>query len=486
MEAPKEIKTLGDLRASGWKDRSVKQELAENLLEKIRRGEELFPGILGYDQTVIPELENAILSGHDLIILGERGQAKSRIIRGLVNFLDEWMPAVEGCEINDNPYHPVCAVCRAKAIELGDRLPIRWIHRSERYGEKLATPDVSMADLIGDIDPIKIAEGRYLSDQSAIHFGLLPRCNRGIFAINELPDLSEKVQVGLFNILEERDIQIKGYKFQLPLDIYIVATANPEDYTNRGKIITPLKDRYSSQVRTHYPKDIETEIAIIEQEAQILLSPEEELRIPKFIKEIIAEITFEARKSPEVNQSSGVSVRMSISNYENIISSARKRALQLGENLVVPRLTDLSAIYPSSRGKIELEYTGEERSETELIEIFIARAIKKVFDRYFQPEEFSRLLQAFERGAIMEVSSEFPSKEYMDLFQHFPELKEFLSSRLKISLTPPELASACELILEGLHLNQKLNRQLIQDKYRYQKSQTMPRKGPDGAGKIYL
>jgi len=485
VERP-DIHTVGELRASGWKDRSIKEELAENLLEKIRKKEELFPGILGYDETVIPELENAILSGHDLIILGERGQAKSRLIRLLVNFLDEWMPAVDGCEINDHPYRPICPVCQAKAIELGERLPIRWIHRSERYGEKLATPDVSIADLIGDIDPIKLAEGRYLSDKTIIHYGLLPRCNRGIFAINELPDLSEKVQVGLFNILEERDVQIKGYKFRLPLDIYIVATANPEDYTNRGKIITPLKDRYASQVRTHYPRDIDTEIAIVEQEARVLLLPKEKLRVPKYIKEIIAEITFEARKSPEVNQASGVSVRMSIANYENIISNARKRALRLAEEFIVPRLTDLCAIYSTSRGKIELEYTGEERDESELIELFIARAIKKVFDRYFQVEEFRHLVEAFDKGAVMEVSSDYPSEEYMDLYQHFPELKDFLMKRLGISLTSGELASACEFILEGLHLNHKLNRQALKTGFRYQRRSSSNKKGPDGAGKIYL
>jgi magnesium chelatase subunit I len=438
---------------------------------------------------VIPDLENAILSGHDLIILGERGQAKSRLIRNLVSLLDEYIPVIEGCEINDNPYNPVCRTCCLRAIELGDRLPVTWLHREQRYGEKLATPDASIADLFGELDPIKVAEGKYLSDERAIHFGLLPRSNRGIFAINELPDLAEKVQVGLFNILEERDVQIKGFKIRLPLDIYIVATANPEDYTHRGRIITPLKDRYSSQVRTHYPDKREGEIAIVEQEHRIHLAPKEKLSVPLYMKEIIASITFEARKSPEINQTSGVSVRMSISNYENIVANARKRALRLHENEIVPRISDLAAVYASSRGRIELEYTGEERTELELIELLIQRAIKNIFDRYFRVSELGSLIDAFEKGAVMEVSADMPSIEYLGLYEHLPVLND-LVSRLKIEKTPAHLASAAEFILEGLHLNRKLNKKAKARGALYQGGMPspLPRRGPGRSGDetIYL
>ena len=461
--------TLGELRASGWHHRSVKEELMENMVAKMTAGETLFPRILGYDETVIPEIENAVLSGHDILILGERGQAKSRLIRTLVLLLDEWMPAVAGCEILDNPFAPVCHDCRIRAVELGDRLPIVWVPREARFGEKLATPDVSVSDLIGDVDPIKVAEGRYLSDERVIHFGLLPRTNRGIFAINELPDLSEKVQVSLFNILEEGDVQVKGFKVRLPLDMLIVATANPEDYTHRGRIITPLKDRYASQVRTHYPAKREIEMAIVEQEAMVRVTSKKKIFVPDYIKEIIIGLTFEARQCPEINQSSGVSVRMSISNFESVVASALKRAIRLDEPEVVPRISDLPAVFASSRGKIEIEYAGEDQTEVEVVDRLLRRSIKSVFDLHFQVENLEPVIQVFNAGAVVEVSADSPASQYREFFQKIPALREQLKN-LGLTDSPAQLASAAEFILEGLHLNQKLNKELRKDKTVYKTS----------------
>ena len=458
--------TLGELRASGWRHRPVKQEMMENMVAKMTAGEKLFPGILGYEETVIPEIENAVLSGHDILILGERGQAKSRLIRTLLELLDEWMPAIAGCEILDNPFAPVCRDCRVRAVELGDRLPIVWVQREDRFGEKLATPDVSVSDLIGDVDPIKVAEGRYLSDERVIHFGLLPRTNRGIFAINELPDLSEKVQVSLFNILEEGDVQVKGFKVRLPLDMLIVATANPEDYTHRGRIITPLKDRYASQVRTHYPFKREIETAIVEQEARIQVEQKRRLLVPVFIKEIITGLTFEARQCPEINQSSGVSVRMSISNFESVLASAQKRAIRLREPEIVPRISDLPAVFASSRGKIEIEYAGEDQTEVEVVERLLRRSVKSIFDQHFRAEELEAVLRIFEAGAVVEVSADSPASQYQEFFKQVPALQESLKI-LSLGDSPAQLASEAEFILEGLHLNQKLNKELRKDKTVY-------------------
>jgi magnesium chelatase subunit I len=362
-----EIRTLGELQTSSYSVVSIKEEMRRNLIRRLQEKETLFPTILGFQDTVVPQIENAILAGHDMILLGERGQAKTRLIRGFIGWLDEYIPIIKGCEINDNPFVPICRRCQLKVIELGNRVEIVWVHRSMRYSEKLATPDVTIADLIGEIDPIKLAEGRHLSDEMAIHFGLIPRINRGIFAINELPDLPEKVQVGLFNIMEERDVQIKGFPVRLPLDVFIVATANPEDYTSRGRIITPLKDRYRAQIRTHYPRDPQIEIQIVEQERRSF-DTSLELSVPPFMKEIIVELTFLARRTSEINQRSGVSVRMSISNYESLISNAEKRALHLGESEVVPRVSDLQALIATTAGKIELEYSGEEKGEGEIIQ----------------------------------------------------------------------------------------------------------------------
>jgi len=449
--------TLMELKQSGWRSKSVKEELENNLVAALQDRRKLFPGIVGYERSVLPAIENAILAGHDMLIVGERGQAKTRIIRALTELLDERIPAIEGCEINDDPFNPICRSCRTRLEKEGDNLPITWIHKSDRYGEKLATPDVSIADLIGEVDPVKVAEGRYLADETTIHFGLIPRTNRGIFAINELPDLAEKVQVGLFNIMEERDVQIKGFKVRLNLDIVIVATANPEDYTGRGRIITPLKDRFASHIRTHYPASIELEAAIVEQEWRRPESDGPPVRVPQFMSEIISSITFEARKSPEINQLSGVSVRMSIANFESVAANARRRAILLAEPYAAPRISDLFAIYAPSRGKIELEYSGETRDESEIVQMLIRRAVLETFNRYFKLDSLKPIRDVFESGAVMEVSALMPSADYLDVFAEVPEMRE-AARRLDCDAGPQELASAAEFVLEGLHLNQILNK----------------------------
>lgn len=457
--------TIGELRSSEYKVLSVKEEMRKNLISKLKRREQIFPNIIGYENSVIPQLENAILAGHDIMFIGERGQAKTRLIRSLISLLDEEVPVVKGSEINDNPYAPASKL-RDMVNSLGNDTEISWIKREDRYGEKLATPDVSIADLIGEVDPIKVAEGRYLSDELTIHFGLIPRSNRGIFAINELPDLVEKVQVGLFNIMEEKDIQIKGYKIRLPLDICIVATANPEDYTNRGRIITPLKDRFQAQIRTHYPATIEDEIKIMTQEARILPRDGYSIKVPKFIKNLIAEITFQARASHEINQRSGVSVRTTIANYETMIANAEKRAINIGEREVAPRITDLPALIPSTAGKIELEYLGEDTSEGNVIDNLIKRAIKNVFDSYFPAHNiFPELLESFEHGYV-EVANTMPSDEYLVGLKEIKGLEKCIN-RLEIDGSSAEIASAIELILEGLHLSNKLNKEIVQGKIIY-------------------
>ncbi len=454
-----EPRTLGELKKSGQPVLTVRQEMRKNLVHCLETGKRILPGILGYDETVIPDIENAILSGHHMVFLGERGQAKSRIIRGLVSLLDERIPIVQGCEINDNPFEPICRACRRRAAEQGEALPIEWIGREQRYGEKLATPDVSIADLIGEIDPIKVAEGRYLADEETIHYGLIPRTNRGIFAINELPDLTEKVQVGLFNLMEEKDVQIKGYKIRLPLDVVIVASANPEDYTSRGRIITPLKDRFDVQIRTHYPQNIQDEVAIMEQESAPMSHRSHAVTVPQFIKEIIGHMTFEARKSNEINQSSGVSVRVTINNYESLISNAEKRALRLRETEVVPRVSDLHALLASTSGKIEMEYVGEDKKEDDLVEKLINRAILKVFDQYFTVSSLQKVVDYFNSGWGVEVSDVMPSQDYLEGIKEIPGLKEALRT-LGPMESPALMASATEFILEGLHLHQKLNKEI--------------------------
>ena len=454
-----EAKTLGDLKKSGTAVLSVREEMRKNLVHCLESGKRILPGIVGYDNTVIPEIENAILSGHHMVFLGERGQAKSRVIRGLTSLLDERIPIVQGCEINDNPFKPICRVCRKKAAELGDALPLEWIDRDLRYGEKLATPDVSIADLVGEIDPIKVAEGRYLADEETIHYGLVPRTNRGIFAINELPDLTEKVQVGLFNLMEEKDVQIKGYKIRLPLDVVIVASANPEDYTSRGRIITPLKDRFDVQIRTHYPKSLDDELVIMEQEAEAVVDRSRKVEVPRFMKEILGHLTFEARKSNDINQSSGVSVRVTINNYETLISNAEKRALKCKETEIVPRVSDLHSVLASTNGKIEMEYVGEDKKEEELVEKLLNRAIVKVFDQYFSLNALHKVVEYFNSGWGVEVSDQMASQDYLEGIKEIPGLKEAIRT-LGIQESPSLMASATEFVLEGLHLHQKLNKEI--------------------------
>jgi magnesium chelatase subunit I len=459
-------KTIKELKKSGFRVLPVREELRKNLIAKMKKGTPLFADIVGYEHTVIPQLENAILSGHDMIFLGERGQAKSRLIRNLASLLDDEIPIVKGCEINDNPLAPICMSCREKAAEHGDALEIEWITPDRRYAEKLATPDVTIADLIGEIDPIKIAEGKYLSDEKAIHFGLIPRVNRGIFSINELPDLAEKVQVGLFNIMQERDVQIKGFSVRLDLDVLIVASANPEDYTNRGRIITPLKDRYSSQIRTHYPVTQEIEAKIVDQERRRFEDDGYAVVMPSFIEEILTQLTFLARQSPEVSQHSGVSVRMSISNTECLLSSAEKRAIRLGEKEAAPRVSDLPAIISLTAGKLELETFSQDGQEDKFIRHLIDEAVKQTFDRHFDIDSLAAVVNAFHEGATVTVSDAIASEECM---RQFSEIKDLPSAAKDFcpKATPAVLASAAEFILEGLYLHRCIHKESVGDGMQY-------------------
>ena len=448
--------TLGALRASGYHVLPVREELRKNLITRLREGGRLFPGIKGFDETVIPQIENAILSGHDIILLGERGQAKSRIIRSLTSLLDEWTPTLEGVEIPENPFAPISEQGRQLVEELGDDTPIAWMHRDDRYAEKLATPDITIADLIGEVDPIKVAEGRYLSDQLTIHFGLIPRTNRGIFAINELPDLAERIQVGLLNILEERDVQIRGHKVRLDLDVFLIATANPEDYTNRGRIITPLKDRYGSQIRTHYPKTIEDELAIVAQESFLAEVEGIAVSVPRFMDEIIAEISRLARRSPDVNQRSGVSVRASITNYEVMRANATRRAIRLRESEAAPRISDLAFIRPTLEGKVEFE-TVEDGREEQIIDRLIQGAVVAVFNRYCSITEMEPLIEAFKAGAVADVGESVSNETYATLVGGIDGLAAAVAE-LAVGDGAAARASAAEFVLEGLHLNKRLNK----------------------------
>ena len=465
MTSARKARTLRELKRSDYKVVGIREELRSNLIRKILAEEELFPGIIGFEGTVIPEIENAILAGQDIILLGERGQAKSRLIRALVSLLDEEIPYIAGCEINDNPFAPICTACREKVAEMGDKLPVQWLPREARYSEKLATPDISVADLIGEVDPIKVAEGRYLSDELAIHFGLIPRTNRGIFSINELPDLAERIQVSLFNLMEEKDIQIKGYRIRLPVDVYLVASANPEDYTNRGRIITPLKDRYGAQIRTHYPKLPEDEIRIMDQEMTSFPDMDAMVVVPQYMKEIIAEITSLARRSGDINQRSGVSVRVSIANYESIISNAYRRSLRHQEERVVPRISDLPALIPSTMGKIELE-TLEDGLEGKVLEDLTKKAVLNIFGHYVDTEELVGVIQGFEEGMVVETGSDRPSSEYVSLLGEIEGFDEPIK-RLGADNTHGLIASAMEFILEGLHLKRRLNKDRVEGRYRY-------------------
>ena len=463
MPRRRKPKTIVKLRKSGYRVVSVKEEVRRNLIKKIEENEQLFPGIVGFEHSVIPQLENAILAGQDIILLGERGQAKSRVIRQMASLLDDEIPVIAGCEINDNPYKPICRQCKDKIARDGDQVAIDWLPRDQRYSEKLSTPDITVADLIGDIDPIKVAEGRYLADELAIHYGLIPRTNRGIFCINELPDLSERIQVSLFNLMEERDIQIRGHRITLPLDVFLVASANPEDYTNRGRIITPLKDRYGAQIRTHYPRSLEHEIEIVEQEYTRFSDTSKQVTVPQYMKELIAEITWLARRDPEINQRSGVSLRVSIANYETLLGNTFKRSLRRNEH-ASPRISDLPAIVASTTGKIELESV-EEGRESKLVEDLIKRAVLNTFGRYFDVTEFDGLVSKFKGGLVVETGTNGPSADYADKLP-LMELSDTLR-RLDSSKGPAGAASAIEFVLEGLHLNRRLNREQVDGGYIY-------------------
>jgi magnesium chelatase subunit I len=436
----------------------VAEEMRRNTMARIAAGESLVPGVLGFDDTVIPQLENAILAGHDIILLGERGQAKTRVIRALVGLLDEWLPIVEGSEINDDPYSPVSRSAINVVNDLGDDTPVAWVHRSQRYGEKLATPDTSIADLIGEVDPIKIAEGRYLSDELALHYGLIPRVNRGIFAINELPDLSERIQVGLLNVLEERDVQIRGHRIRLPLDITLVATANPEDYTNRGRIITPLKDRFGAQIRTHYPYDTMTEVKIMESEAE-LPTAGIPVTVPLFLKEVVAEISQLARRSSHLNQRSGVSVRLSIANYETLVANSVRRALRTGEPVAVPRISDLASLVPSTQGKVEVEAM-EEGHEQDVVAHLVAAATLAVFRRRVTLNDPSTIVAAFTEQVVVHAGDDLPSAAYLAVLADIPELEPPTRQLAgpDAAESPALMASALEFLLEGLHLTKRLNK----------------------------
>ena len=449
--------TISQLKSSGWISRPIKEEIRLNAVTKIMAKQPLFEGVLGYEDTVMPQLENAILAGHDVIFLGERGQAKTRIIRSLTGLLDEWMPIIAGSEINDDPYNPVSKHARDLVEELGDDAPIAWVHRDVRYGEKLATPDTSIADLIGEVDPIKVAEGRYLSDELTLHYGLVPRTNRGIFAINELPDLSERIQVGLLNILEERDVQVRGYKIRLPIDVLLVASANPEDYTNRGRIITPLKDRFGSQIRTHYPLETDTEVQIVRQEARPPSVGHVTVTVPAYMERVVATFSQLARSSSQVNQRSGVSVRLSVSNYEVMSANALRRGLRLGETNVVPRVCDLEAFAASTGGKIEIEAL-EEGREGQVLRDLIRASVLTVFREVVSPELTRAVLASFEEGAVVHTGEDVGSEDQAMLLGNIPALRPIVDSLIEGDDSAASVAAAVEFVLEGMHLSKRLNK----------------------------
>ncbi|HTK81502.1 MAG TPA: magnesium chelatase [Bacteroidota bacterium] len=480
--------TIGELKATGYKVLPVKDEIRKNLVEKIRNHEPLFPGIIGFEDTVIPAIVNAILARHDIMLLGLRGQAKSRIVRQLPTLLDEYIPIVKGCEINDNPFSPVCKRCVDMVAQCGDATQIEWIHRDARLGEKLATPDVTIADLIGDIDPIKAASQRlHYSHEGAIHFGIIPRTNRGIFAINELPDLQPRIQVGLFNIMQEKDIQIRGFNVRIPLDVFIVFTANPEDYTNRGNIITPLKDRIDSQIFTHYPRTIDNAIQITEQEAWIQREGKK-VHIPVYFKEIIEHIAFEARKSEFVDQKSGVSVRLTVAAMENLVSNAERRSLLTSDSTIVPRICDLPHVLPGMSGKVELVFEGEQEGPAKVGRALIGKAVREVFKKYYpdplqrkpirvhggetrQPTEdleYGKITSWFEAGNKIEISDDMSLDAYFSELDKVKSLREVTRKHMNIpEANKSELASAMEFTLDGLHQFSKIAKDEIDHTVEY-------------------
>ncbi len=452
---PEELpRTLGALRASGYVSRPVRDEMRAHLEERLRAGEPLVTSVLGYEDSVLPQLETALLAGHDVILLGERGQAKTRIIRSLVELLDEWLPIVEGSDVRDDPYAPISAFAVERVRTLGDETPVSWVHRSQRFAEKLASPDTSMADLIGEVDPIKVAGGLFLDDPRALSYGLVPKSNRGIFAINELPDLSERIQVGLLNVLEERDVQIRGHLVRLELDLLVVATANPEDYTNRGRLITPLKDRFGSQIRTHYPSELATEIAIVHQEARLPPSPRP-IVVPWFIDDVVARVSQVARVSHVISQSSGVSVRLSIANYETVVASALRRTLRTGDAHVVPRVSDLSALVQSTQGKIEFD-TMDDADAHQVIAALVALAIRQCFSENVVLDEAPEIVAAFNSEAVVHTGDDLPDRAYLEVLTAMAPLAAAVARIAGPGASDGERAAAVEFLLEGLYLTKRL------------------------------
>lgn len=459
--------TVGQLKETGYRPCSVKDELRRNLIRKLRAREELFPGIVGYRDTVLPQIVNGILSKHDMLFLGLRGQAKTRILRMLPSLLDEWIPVLGGVEINDDPIQPMTRTGQRIIAENGDDAKIEWVHRNDRYQEKLATPDVTIADLIGEIDLVKHAEGRYLSDESTMHYGMIPRSNRGIFAINELPDLAPRIQVGLFNVLEERDVQIRGYPIRLGLDCCLVFSANPEDYTNRGRIVTPLKDRIGSVIRTHYPETIEESITITEENAWLSRGVDGSdsgviVDTPRFMREVVEEVVRLARSSPHVSQASGVSVRTSIANAETITSSAERRGIVTGEKRVVPRICDLNHLIASCRGKIEMTLAEEEGAEDKLIKSITGEAVKAVFDRYADADEYETIVDQFKGNLTFPAGDELSADEFvanMKAIKGLTPAAQGLAREMKLDGGDNStLASVGEFLLEGLYVNNRLSK----------------------------
>jgi magnesium chelatase subunit I len=453
--------TVRALREAGAPYRSVKEEVRANLLTRLANKEPTLPGIIGFEETVGPEVERALIAGHDVVLLGERGQGKTRLARTLVGLLDEWSPVVDGCEIHDHPLNPVCSRCRRLDLELGDDLPVGWRHRSARYGEKLATPDTSVGDLIGDVDPIKVAEGRTLGDPETVHYGLLPRTNRGIFTINELPDLAERIQVSLLNVLEERDIQVRGYPLRLPLDLLLIASANPEDYTNRGRIITPLKDRFGAEVRTHYPTQLSDELDVLVQECDL------QAAVPEFILEIIARFTRNVRESPAIDARSGVSARFGVAATECVAASARRRAVMVDETPAVARVSDLPGAVPTLRGKIEFEH-GEEGRELAVLDHLLRTSTAEAFRSRLTGVDLEPFVARFDEGDVVETGELVASNDLLDAVGRVEGLGRVMDHLgLAGAETPTYAASAVEFVLEGLYLTRRLSKDQVGGRQRY-------------------
>jgi magnesium chelatase subunit I len=479
-------RTIGELRSIPDYDArtaslSVKNEIRRNLLRSIEKGESLFPGVHGYEDTVVPQIVNALLSRHNFILLGLRGQAKSRILRGLAQLLDAEIPVVAGCEINDDPLRPICRACREKIAEQGDATPIAWMPRDQRFVEKLATPDVTIADIIGDVDPIRAARGgRDLSDELTIHYGLLPRANRGIFAINELPDLAGKIQVGLFNIMQEGDIQIKGYPLRLPLDVLIVFTANPEDYTARGKIITPLKDRIGAEIRTHYPTTIDEGMTITQQEAWVGRDPARKIEVPTYLREVIEEIAFQAREDKRVDRRSGVSQRLPITTLESVVSNAEQRATRVGEKNSFARVADIYAALPAITGKLELEYEGELKGADTIARELIRTAVGRVFSKHFPEVNFQPVIQWFELGGELKLPELATTAERCQQLSKIQGVLEHIS---RLGVTDRKdagaVAGAAEMILEGLWAHRRIGRSEERGYFAEKPRQQEPREAPN-------